>query len=118
MVRSAIRSCLESLIQAREAGQLVEVGYSGFPAVVMRYEALVKAGENPFAPLPTPDYGYGFAGEDASFCYYAAKRGGCRFFVEPRVQVPHYKVVDEGGVAVTLASLVKSEPGHRAEKGE
>lgn len=89
---------LEALDGAREAGQLIEVGYFGFPAVIMRYDHMLKAGANPFSPLDAPGYGYGFMGEDAAFCYRLQKNAPeLKFYVEPRIQLPHYKLADVGG---------------------
>ncbi|MFN7996964.1 MAG: class I SAM-dependent methyltransferase [Bryobacteraceae bacterium] len=96
---------LVELAKAQIEQKLLEVGYFGFPAVLMRYETLRLAGPNPFAPWPTPGYGWGFAGEDASFCRAAATRSGCRFFIDPRVQIPHYKTRNVGSTPIPDAVL-------------
>lgn len=73
---------------------LIEVEYTGFPAVLMRYEALAKAGTAAFAPVPNPAHPYGFSGEDTSFCINAREKGGSRIFIDRRVKVPHLKLRD------------------------
>jgi hypothetical protein len=70
-----------------------EIDYSGFPSVLMRGEMLEKAGVAAFAPIVDPQYEYGYAGEDLSFCVHAKERG-CRIFVDRRVRVPHLKLRD------------------------
>ncbi len=73
--------------------ELYEVEWTGFPAVAMRRETLVKAGKNCFSPLPTKDEGLGFGlyGEDVSFSLRLRQNGG-RIFVDPTVYVPHLKL--------------------------
>ena len=73
--------------------ELYEVEWTGFPVVAMRREALVKAGRNPFAPMPSSeqDIGFGYYGEDVAFCLRLRKAGG-RIFVDPSVYVPHFKL--------------------------
>ena len=70
-----------------------EIGFSGFPTVLMRGEMLEKAGPNPFAPILDPKADYGFHSEDVSFCMHARERG-CRMFVDRRVRLPHLKLRD------------------------
>lgn len=70
-----------------------EIGWSGFPVVLMRGGIEEKAGENPFVPIVDPTHEYGFASEDKSFCLHA-RAGGCRIFVDRRVKVPHLKIRD------------------------
>lgn len=108
---------LLDLLEARDKGELLEVDYFGFPAVLMSYSTLVKAGKFPFAPQAAPDYAFGFMGEDAAFCRAARERGGCRFFVDPRVQLPHMKLRDVGSTPLQPAiEAATVSPGHRAEK--
>ncbi len=73
--------------------ELYEVEWTGFPAVAMRRETLVKAGKNCFSPLPTKDgeLGFGLYGEDVSFSLRLRQNGG-RIFVDPTVYVPHLKL--------------------------
>jgi hypothetical protein len=103
---------IETFARALEAHSLLEVGYSGFPAVLMRYDTLVKCGKAPFAPRMVDEYAWGFMGEDASFCLNGKERAGLRWYVEPRVQVPHLKTVDIGGVPLPpLAELEAAAVG-------
>lgn len=71
---------------------LIEIDYTGFPVVMMRYRCLVKAGDRPFLPLMKPESTWGMSGEDVAFCYNAQDRGAARLFVDPAVQVPHLKL--------------------------
>lgn len=70
---------------------LIEIGYSGFPVVLMRLELLKKAGKFPFTPIMDDRCRYGKSGEDIAFFAKAAVRSGARFAVDRRVEVPHYK---------------------------
>lgn len=76
----------------RDAQGLVEVAWHGFGCVLMRYRSIEQAGELPFAAIPAPGSRYGMTGEDVSFCVHAAERGGVKFFIDPRVFVPHVKL--------------------------
>jgi hypothetical protein len=80
---------LDELINAPE--DLVEIGYSGFPVVLMRYSLLAKAGKNPFTPILDDRYSWGKSGEDFAFWIHARDRAGARLAVDRRVQVPHFK---------------------------
>jgi hypothetical protein len=71
---------------------VLEIEWTGFPVVLMRYSCLEKAGANPFSPVPTLHGRFGFMGEDVAFCRVAKDRGNCRFLVDRRVQVPHLKL--------------------------
>ena len=81
------------------------IEYSGFPAVLMRYEVLEQLGADSFrpytaheanqSPLLSPDQKsrlskYWFAGEDASF-FLRAREQGLKFFVHPECKVAHLK---------------------------
>lgn len=70
---------------------LIEIGYSGFPAVLMRAELLKKAGRELFNPYVDPRCEYGFSGEDVAFFARATIKSGARYAVDRRVKVPHYK---------------------------
>lgn len=70
---------------------LIEIGYSGFPAVLMRAELLKKAGKELFNPYVDPRCEYGFSGEDVPFFARATVKSGARYAVDRRVKVPHYK---------------------------
>lgn len=107
------------------AAELYEVEWTGFPAVAMRRETLVKAGKNCFTPLPTKDtdLGFGLYGEDVSFCLRLRENGG-RIFVDPTVYVPHLKlrealpssapvpVANLGPTADTMAPVVFASEGN------
>ncbi len=87
-----------SLPELFEAGEIPSklplrpVTHSGFPAVLLRRSALVKAGGwCAFIPVLTGEMGWGFLSEDASFNYNAVK-GGAKFAVDRRIKVPHLKV--------------------------
>jgi hypothetical protein len=67
---------------------LKQIEYTGFPAVLMRFDVLVRSGGRPFVPAEL----LSFPGEDETFCKRASERGGVRFFVDRRVQVPHLKL--------------------------
>jgi SAM-dependent methyltransferase len=70
---------------------LIEIGYSGFPAVLMRVGLLTKAGKELFNPYVDPRCEYGFSGEDVAFFARATIKSGARYAVDRRVKVPHYK---------------------------
>jgi len=70
---------------------LIEIGYSGFPAVLMRVDLLRKAGKELFNPYVDPRCEYGFSGEDVAFFARATVKSGARYAVDRRVKVPHYK---------------------------
>lgn len=70
---------------------LIEIGYSGFPAVLMRAELLRKAGRELFNPYVDSRCEYGFSGEDVAFFARATVKSGARYAVDRRVKVPHYK---------------------------
>jgi len=76
---------------------VVPVHWSGFPVVLMKPSALLKAGKNPFCPVVSDKMVNGFMGEDISFWHHAHFRGGVSLAVDKRVRVPHLKVQDETG---------------------
>lgn len=71
---------------------LVPIDFTGFPTVLMRYDALVKAGDTPFAPRLNSKHPWGFNSEDTSFCLNARDRGPLRIACDRRVKVLHWKV--------------------------
>jgi hypothetical protein len=73
------------------AAGLVEVGYTGFSAVLMRAETL-RCDPLPFAPILAPLSRWGHTGEDVAFCANAKARLGASAFVDPKVFLPHLKV--------------------------
>lgn len=76
---------------AAAKSDLIEIGYSGFPAVLMRPELLKKAGKFPFAPMLDDRCQWGKSGEDLSFFAKAWARSGARFAMDRRIELPHYK---------------------------
>ena len=91
-------------------GRFLEVAYTGFPAFLMRFASLLKAGDSPFRPILTDDHPAGFYGEDVSFCIRSREKG-CRWFVDSRVQVDHLKV----GLAGPRLIAERPAPGHREQ---
>ena len=74
-----------------EVDGLVQVSWHGFGGVLMRFETLQKSGPQPFASIPAPNSRWGMTGEDVSFCIHALERSGCKFWIDPRVFLPHLK---------------------------
>ena len=70
---------------------LREVGFTGFPVVLMRGSLLNAMDENAFSPIMHPGYPFGFAGEDCAFCKRAGE-AGVKILVDRRVKVPHLKL--------------------------
>jgi GT2 family glycosyltransferase len=73
------------------AGGLLEVGYTGFPAVLMRAETL-RCDPLPFSPIAAPRSRWGHTGEDVAFCQHLKARLGAAAYVDPKVFLPHLKV--------------------------
>lgn len=82
---------LDTATMQAAPSDLVEVGYTGFPLVLMRTEALARVGPLAFSPYMCPSVTYGFLGEDFSFCM-RMREAGMRLFVDRRVCVPHLKL--------------------------
>jgi len=80
------------MVKATEQGAVIEVEWTGFPVVLMRTEALEKAGRLPFMPMEAPRSEWGHAGEDVSFCTRLRNAGG-KILVDSRVFVPHLKLL-------------------------
>lgn len=85
---------------------LQEVGYSGFPAIVMRRDVLAKAGKNPFCPILSDEFDTGKSGEDYAFCVHARERGGARIFVDRRLKIEHLKL---GAIDGTQAAIAQKQ---------
>jgi hypothetical protein len=79
----------QEMMRGKES--LVPIGQSGFPVVLMRYSALMKAGRMPFTPILSEEFQFGMSGEDAAF-FVRARSGGAKCFVDRRVLVPHLKL--------------------------
>jgi hypothetical protein len=73
---------------------LREVGYTGFPCVLMRFEMLKAVGKQGFVPLLGNSFPYGLSGEDLAFCVRARELGN-RIFVDKRVRVAHLKLTPD-----------------------
>jgi hypothetical protein len=98
--------------------ELIEIEYTGFPCVLMRYGILEKLGGRGFAPILSEAHRFGFTGEDISFCV-NARKAGARIFVDPRVNVPHLKLNIVAPAAVREAALLEvRQEGQTAQKGE
>jgi GT2 family glycosyltransferase len=80
-----------AMSQAAARGSVLEVGWTGFPLVLMRYGTLAKAGLHPFAAILGDHFRYGQMGEDVSFCIKARERGNALICVDPSVKVEHWK---------------------------
>jgi hypothetical protein len=70
---------------------LLEVGYTGFSAVLMRAETL-RCDPLPFAPIAAPRSRWGHTGEDVAFCQNVKARLGAAAYVDPKVFLPHLKL--------------------------
>jgi hypothetical protein len=72
-------------------GNILTVGYSGFPAVLMRFGMLNSLEPYPFAPIPGLEHRNGRTGEDFAFCRRAIAQG-FTLAVDPQVKIPHLKL--------------------------
>lgn len=70
---------------------LKEIGFTGFPVVLMRGSIFDKVGPDSFAPVMGSQFARGFASEDIAFCI-RAKAAGVKILVDRRVKVPHLKL--------------------------
>lgn len=85
-------------------GDLLQIDWTGFPAVLMRYEAIMKTGgHKAFQPYAIEGHAYGFYGEDASFCA-RARDLGLKLYVDRRVKVPHLKLQGVEPIMATTTS--------------
>jgi hypothetical protein len=66
------------------------IEWTGFPCLLMRYEALELLGPVAFAPIASADNEFGFTGEDIAWCVRARERG-LKLSVDPRAKVEHWK---------------------------
>ena len=71
-----------------------QIEWSGFPMVLMRYEALAQLGMQAFQPIFTDENEFGFTGEDTAF-FACARIAGLRFCVDPRAKVEHLKLLPQ-----------------------
>lgn len=97
------------LMLSQDEPYVFEVDWTGFPAILMRHEAIVKAGgHRAFQPYPAPGHPYGFYGEDSSFCI-NAKNNGVRMFVDKRLKVPHLKLRDVNNTILPTVAMSAAE---------
>ena len=98
----------------QSADGLFEVGWSGFPLVLMRPSALEKVGKHPFSHYPCPRSPWGECGEDISFCKRLTDAGG-KIYVDSRVFVPHLKLKALGPVPDSKEQIELALTGSRPE---
>jgi len=94
----------------QSANGVFEVGWSGFPLVLMRVSALEKVGKHPFTHYPCPESPWGECGEDISFCKRLTDAGG-RIYVDSRVFVPHLKLKALGPVPASREEIALALTG-------
>lgn len=74
-----------------QSSTLVQVDYTGFPAILMHGSTLKAAGQWPFSPYVSPIFDNGISGEDYAFCR-KLKEKGLNIYVAPDCQIPHLKL--------------------------
>jgi hypothetical protein len=104
----------ETIQAVQSADGVFEVGWTGFPVVLMRTSALDKVGKHPFTHYPCPESAWGECGEDISFCKRLTDAGG-KIYVDSRVFVPHLKMKALGPIPpskeeIALALTGNAEP--------
>lgn len=82
-------------MRAAQSKGLIDINYTGFPVVLMRFETLKRVGPHPFAPM-LDNSRFGFKGEDVAFSWRAREKG-IKMVCDPRVRVPHLKMRDVPG---------------------
>lgn len=103
---------LHEMWDQAKAGNLMSVGYSGFPAVLMRFVLLERLERFPFCPIPGPEHRHGRTGEDFAFCRRAIAQG-FTLAVDPQVKIPHLKL---GAHEPDLSKFVVMTPPKTAEQ--
>jgi len=93
-------TCLSHTLEtlADSEFDLLPIGYSGFPLVLMRASVLTRLKErykHPFAPIYDANHPWGAMSEDTAFCK-RVQDLGMRMFVDRRVRVDHLKTVAHG----------------------
>lgn len=68
-----------------------QIEWSGFPHMLVRYDALVQLGMEAFRPLFCEENEFGFTGEDTAF-FACAMEAGLKFCVVPQAKVEHLKL--------------------------
>jgi hypothetical protein len=103
--------------ELREAQGLMEIEYTGFPCLLLRYQALVDAGKKCFFPIFSDSFTWGMSGEDYAFISRCRKKG-MRFFVDPRLCIPHLKTrpiqaprLDEEPIDLTGLPVLSPDAG-------
>lgn len=94
----------------QSADGVFEVGWTGFPLVLMRTSCLDKVGKHPFSHYPCPESPWGECGEDISFCKRLRDAGG-RIYVDSRVFVPHLKLKALGPVPASKEEIALALTG-------
>lgn len=97
----------------QSADGVFEVGWTGFPVVLMRTSALEKVGRHPFSHYPCPESPWGECGEDISFCKRLGDAGG-RIYVDSRVFVPHMKMKALGPLPASKGEIALALTGATA----
>lgn len=70
---------------------LLPVEWAGMGCILMRREAIDKAGDRPFRPILRDEDLLGFDGDDIAFCHRFQEGGGV-MLCDPQVEVPHLKI--------------------------
>lgn len=83
-------------------GDLISIGWSGFPAALVRGRVMDKIGPRAFMPIFDEELfpPWGMSGEDVAFFMHATE-AGLKFAVDRRVKVPHLKMRCAEPVAVS-----------------
>jgi len=93
-------TCLSHTLEtlADSEFDLLPIGYSGFPLVLMRASVLTRVKEqhpHPFSPIYDSSHPWGAMSEDTAFCR-RVRESGMNMFVDRRVRVDHLKTVAHG----------------------
>lgn len=79
-------------LMAGAPSDLIEIDWSGFPAVLLRAECLEAAGDDAFIPYRNDKAKFRYSGEDVAFCMNLRSRSPYRIVVDRRLYVPHFKL--------------------------
>lgn len=96
---------------------LIPIGYSGFPAVLLRGSLLQKVPGNPFRPILSDNISFGMSSEDVSF-FQRMQDAGCKFSVDRRVEVPHFKFRPVAESDISYASRGAKELSDRVKSSK
>ena len=89
-----------AMLDNPEKAAIVEVGYTGFPAVLMHTDVALALGREAFVPIPEPKMPDGYYAEDVSWCI-RARTQGYHVYVDARVGSPHWKTQQLKGATAT-----------------